>query len=85
MVEQRPFKPLVQGSSPCALILIAPGCKTRGFVLRLKAVELVKRVRQKTTRYAGGDKGLHPNQNTFPIECECSSHILERKGVLYGQ
>ena len=57
----------------------------RPLFLRLKAVELVKRVRQKTTRYAGGDKGLDPNQNTFPIECECSSHRLERKGVLYGQ
>lgn len=53
--------------------------------MRLKAVELVKRVRQKTTRYAGGGKGLDPDQNTFPIECESSSHKLDRKGVLYGQ
>jgi hypothetical protein len=55
------------------------------FLLSLKAVELVKRAKQKTTRYAGGERGLDPNQNTFPIECECSSHKLERKGVLYGQ
>jgi hypothetical protein len=36
------------------------------FHLDLEAVELVKRARQETTRYAGEGKGLDPNQITFP-------------------